>query len=59
MQICPALENLDQRIRRAAVAKSASSKTTAGDFPPSSRVIVVKCSAQARAMIFPTMVDPV
>lgn len=36
---------MDQRILRPAVAKSASSKTTAGDFPPSSRVMGVLHSA--------------
>src|SRR3954468_10166543 len=43
----------------AALARSASDRTTNGALPPSSSTDGVKCSAHLSAMILPTPVEPV
>ena len=46
-------------IRLAAVSMLVVSSTIVGHFPPSSRVVEVRCSAAARATILPTDTLPV
>src|SRR5699024_12144063 len=47
------------KIPSSAVSRSASSKTTAGDFPPSSKVILLISSAAFFIIELPVLVDPV
>lgn len=57
-QTCPALTILAQSKRRAVSSKLALEWTKAGDLPPNSRVIDVRCFAAAVATIRPTRPDP-
>lgn len=59
-QTCPALKKIPNADQEAAASRSASSKMTLGDFPPSSRVTVLRLLSAASFMIVrPTRVDPV
>jgi len=44
---------------RTAASRSASAKTTLGDFPPSSRWTFVRFSAADRMTFLPVVTDPV
>ncbi len=59
MQVWPALMNLPQAMRRAAVSMSASSFTMQGLLPPSSRVTGVRCRAAASITTWATRPLPV
>jgi len=59
MQICPELRNFPQVIFLAAAFRLAVSSTITGDFPPNSRVTVLRFSAAAFMTIFPTPGEPV
>ena len=58
-QVWPALTHLPQTMRAAASSTSASAATITGDFPPSSRVTGVRCSAAAAMTARPTAGLPV
>jgi hypothetical protein len=59
MQIWPASRNLEPTDLRATSAMSASSNTSTGAWPPSSRVARLMPSAARWAICRPTAVDPV
>mmetsp|Transcript_14256 Transcript_14256/g.48279 ORF Transcript_14256/g.48279 Transcript_14256/m.48279 type:complete len:299 (-) Transcript_14256:282-1178(-) len=57
--VCPALRSLAPTSARAARSRSASSKTTKGALPPSSRATRLTPGAHCAARALPTAVDPV
>jgi hypothetical protein len=59
MQVWPALRQDDATTSRAALATSASSNTTKGALPPSSRDSRLTVPAAAAYSALPTRVDPV
>src|SRR5215510_12555057 len=59
MQICPWLANAPKAAAATAASMSASSRTSNGDLPPSSKSTGFRCSAQILATILPTFEDPV
>ena len=59
MQVWPVAAKTPAMIPLAAAARSASSKTTCGDLPPSSRVTRLTFSAAAFATARPVAVEPV
>ncbi|CAB4782260.1 unannotated protein [freshwater metagenome] len=59
MQSCPALKNPAIAIPSAADSRLASSKTTTGALPPSSRCTLFNCFAAEPATSIPARTDPV
>ena len=59
MQVCPVAANTPATRPLAAASRSASSNTTCGDLPPSSRVILLMLATAACATFAPVAVDPV
>ncbi len=59
MQVWPAPMKPPKAAPRAATSTGVSSKTSTGDLPPSSRVVLAKRCAAARAMERPGSVPPV
>ena len=59
MQVWPVAAKTPAMMPLAAAGRSASSKTTCGDLPPSSRVTRLRLSAAACATARPVAVDPV
>ena len=59
IQVCPEFRYLQICTPSKASSKSASSKTIKGAFPPSSKLSLVRLSAQERTKNLPTNVDPV
>lgn len=55
----PALLHFPQRMRFAAKSKSQAGSTMTGDFPPSSKVIGVRCLTAAVAITRATLPFPV
>ena len=58
-ETCPQLRNFPQTILFAVILIGALASTIQGLFPPNSKVVGVKCSAAAFAIIFPIAVLPV
>ena len=57
--VCPEFRNLATRQLATAVSTSASSNTTNGALPPSSRLSRFSVAAERSKSIFPTAVEPV
>src|SRR4030095_8455477 len=59
LQICPELLKTAMAAPGTAAARSASAKTTSGDFPPSSSDTRLRLPAEARMISWPVRCEPV